>query len=88
MKVAIFRNSKESVPQVTELDRIAYMMQFSRELCERTEVYRQLLARREKQKAEKMKTEDFPAFVPNAVMNVEEATKHLENDAICPRIPR
>ena len=38
------------MPQETELDKIAYMMQFSPELSELTQIYRQYLEWNEKKK--------------------------------------
>ena len=49
-------------PQETELDKIVYMMEFSQELCTRTQVYRQNLAWGHKKKVKTMKITRFPAF--------------------------
>lgn len=61
--------------QETELDRIAYMMQFNQEVCNRTHIYRQYLECDEKKKGKKnitrklkeMKITLFPAFAPCAI---------------------
>ena len=56
------------MPQETELDKIVYMMEFSQELCTRTQVYRQNLAWGHKKKVKNMKITRFPAFTPCAIM--------------------
>ena len=50
MRVNIFKCVKAPMPQETELDKIAYMMQFSPELSELTQIYRQYLEWNEKKK--------------------------------------
>ena len=75
MRVGIFKSVKAAKLQETELDRIAYMMQFSQEICTRTQIYRQYLEWNEKKKGKKnirrklkeMKTTRFPAFAPCAI---------------------
>ena len=53
MRVGIFKSVKAAKLQETELDRIAYMMQFSQEICTRTQTYRQYLEWNEKKKGKK-----------------------------------
>lgn len=75
MRVGIFKSVKAAKLQETELDRIVYMMQFSQEICTRTQKYRLYLEWHEKNKGKKsitrklkeMKITRFPAFVPCAV---------------------
>lgn len=62
--------------QKTELDKIVYMMQFSQEICARTQIYRQYLGWNKKNGKKKitkilkqMKTTRFPAFAPCVVFN-------------------
>ena len=68
MRVTIFYNVVAAKPQETELDKIAYMMQFSQEICARTQTYRQYLGWGKKEKAKKIKITRFPAFCPSAIM--------------------
>lgn len=68
MRVNIFKNVVAARPQETELDKIVYMMEFSQELCTRTQVYRQNLAWGHKKKVKNMKITRFPAFTPCAVL--------------------
>ena len=76
MRVGIFKSVKAAKLQETELDRIVYTMQFSQEICTRTQIYRQYLEWNGKKKGKKkimrklkeMKTTRFPAFVPCAVL--------------------
>ena len=76
MRVGIFKSVKAAKLQETELDRIVYMMQFSQEICTRTQIYRQYLEWNEKwngkkknirRKLKEMKTTRFPAFAPCAI---------------------
>ena len=72
MRVGIFKSVKAAKLQETELDRIVYMMQFSQEICTRTQIYRQYLEWHEKKSGKKtikrklkeMKATRFPAFAP------------------------
>ena len=50
MRVSIFKSVKAPMPQETELDKIAYMMQFSQEICARTLIYRQYVEWNDKEK--------------------------------------
>ena len=68
MRVNIFKNVVAAKPQETELDKIVYMMEFSQELCTRTQVYRQNLAWGHKKKVKNMKITRFPAFTPCAIL--------------------
>ena len=68
MRVNIFKNVVAARPQETELDKIVYMMEFSQELCTRTQVYRQNLAWGHKKKVKNMKITRFPAFTPCAIL--------------------
>ena len=68
MRVSISKNVVAAMPQETELDKIVYMMEFSQELCTRTQVYRQNLAWGHKKKVKNMKITRFPAFTPCAIM--------------------
>ena len=68
MRVNIFKNVVAARPQETELDKIVYMMEFSQELCTRTQVYRQNLAWGHKKKVKTMKITRFPAFTPCVVL--------------------
>ena len=78
MRVNIFKNVKWATePAVTELGKIVYMMQFSHELCARTEKYRQYLMWGRKKRAENMKVSLFPAFIPGAMMNGGKARKNV-----------
>ena len=75
MRVGIFKCVKAAKLQETELDRIVYMMQFSQEICTRTQIYRQYLEWNEQKKGKKnitrkmkeMKASRFPAFAPCAL---------------------
>ena len=76
MRVGILKSVKAAKLQETELDRIAYMMQFSQEICTRTQIYRQYLEWNEKwngkkknitRKLKEMKATRFPAFAPCAL---------------------
>ena len=67
MRVNIFNYVMASKPQETELDKIVYMMQFSQELCNRTQIYRQYLIWKGKKKSKKYKITRFPAFAPCAI---------------------
>lgn len=69
MRVNIFKNVVAAKPQETEFDKIVYMMEFSQELCTRTQVYRQNLAWDHKKKVKNMKITRFPAFTPCAILN-------------------
>lgn len=69
MRVSIFKCVKAPKPQVTDLDKIVYMMQFSTTLCHSTQIYRQHLAWQHKKKAKDMKISFFPAFCPCAMLN-------------------
>lgn len=76
MRVGIFKCVKAAILQETEFDRIVYMMQFSQEICARTQIYKQYLEWSEKKKDKKnitkklkqMKTTRFPAFAPCIVL--------------------
>lgn len=67
MRVNIFKNVMASWPQETELDKIVNMMQFSREIHLRTQLYRQFKANGDQLGAEQMKITKFPAFAPCAI---------------------
>lgn len=77
MRVGIFKSVKAAKLQETELDRIAYMMQFSHVICARTQIYRQYLEWHNMKKGKKnitrklkeMKITRFPAFTPCANFN-------------------
>lgn len=78
MRVSIFKNVKWATePAGTELDKIVFMMQFSQELCVRTEKYRQYLTWGRKKRAEEMKVSLFPAFIPGAMMYGGKAKKNV-----------
>jgi hypothetical protein len=74
-----------ALPQKTELDKIAYMMQFSQELSERTQIYRQYLEwnskrkprKKIKEKQKNMKTTRFPTFAPCAIFYGGSARKNV-----------
>lgn len=68
MRVSIFYNVVTGKPQETELDKIAYMMSFSQELSNRTQVYRDYLRWGRKEKAKKIKITRFPAFCPSSIL--------------------
>lgn len=75
MQVGIFKSVKAAKSQETELDKIVHMMQFSQEICVRTQIYRQYLEWHDIKKGKKnirrklkeMKITRFPAFTPCAV---------------------
>ena len=84
MRVSIFKSVKATLPQETEFDKIAYMMQFSQELSERTGIYMQYFKWNEKdgknrivRKLKDMKTTRFPAFAPCAIFYGGSARKNV-----------
>ena len=77
MRVSIFKNVVAAKPQETELDKIAYMMEFSQELCNRTQGYRQDLAWGHKKKALNLKITHFPAFAPCAIFFEGKSRQHV-----------
>ena len=77
MRVNIFESVKAPWPQETELDKIVHMMEFSQELCTRTQVYRQNLTWGHKKKVKNLKITRFPAFTPNAILYEGKTRQHV-----------
>ena len=77
MRVNIFKNVVAAKPQETDLDKIVYMMEFSQELCTRTQVLRQNLAWGHKKKVKNMKITRFPAFTPCAILFGGKTRQHV-----------
>ncbi|MBR5698262.1 MAG: hypothetical protein IKX44_06530 [Prevotella sp.] len=77
MRVNIFESVKAPWPQETELDKIVHMMEFSQELCNRTQVYRKNLTWGPKKKVKNLKITRFPAFTPNAILYEGKTRQHV-----------
>jgi hypothetical protein len=91
MRVGIFKSVKAAKLQETELDRIVYMMQFSQEICNRTQIYRQYLEWHEMKKGKKnivrklkeMKITCFPAFAPCVILYGGKSRENVVGLTIC-----
>ena len=68
MRVSIFNNVVASEPQDTELYMIAYMMQTSEKLRSLCEQRRELLAKNNREEADRIKKKKIPAFCPGAFL--------------------